>query len=274
MPKHIPSIIIAGKIGVGKTTITEKLKKEIEKRLALVLKPENNNIKISLLFEPVGEWKYLELLSSFYKDMKRYAYSFQQYVFASRLASILDILDKENPDLIISDSHVIFDRHCFAEMLNESGFISDIEMKWYLKTYDNWRKLVPSVGDPTIIVYLKVDNSNVIINRIKNRDRKEEVGITCEYLDKLQMKIESLLESQTYCKNVITIDATTANADEIVKEIYEKLDLREIIPLSSTAATTVMKSERMGSIDEMIIIMILISSFIACTFWVLDKWKF
>ena len=207
--QEIPVVVFVGKIGVGKTSIAKNLKREIEKY--------HDNLNISVLLEPVEEWKSINLLNNFYSDMKRFAYSFQQYAFASRLNAIKDVNIKET-DLILSDGTIFMDKYCFAEMLNESGFISDTEMEWYNSTFKHWQKLVP-LAAPSLIVYLKLDNSNSVLKRISKRNRTEETNISTDYLDKLQAKLEKMLTLPMFEGKVLVVDASKSK-EEITREIY------------------------------------------------------
>jgi hypothetical protein len=74
------TICVEGNISVGKTTFLQKISNEIIELRDMV----------EIVPEPVDKWKdvgpdHFNLLDAFYKEPERYAYTFQNYVFASRL---------------------------------------------------------------------------------------------------------------------------------------------------------------------------------------------
>lgn len=218
--KNVLNVSVFGVIGVGKTTIVEQLE------IAL----SEHDINVHSIKEPINKWKAIGLLGAFYVDMKKYAYTFQQYVFSSRLAQFKD-LDLEKVDLILSDGHVIMDRYCFAELLNEDGFIDEKEMSWYKESYRDWRTLVP-FADPDLIIYLKIDDMEVPIKRISKRNRNEEKGIQPEYIKKIDSKLLALSKMKEYENKILIVDASKP-VDEILKEIRSNDKFKEIIEMAS-----------------------------------------
>lgn len=206
-----PSIVLVGTIGIGKTTICTKLNRMIQ---------EKYGITVESLFEPVDKWKESGLLEKFYKDPSRWAYTFQQKAFSSRL-ELFTKVDWAKTELTISDGTILMDRHAFAQMLYESGHISDFEMEMYLESFQEWRNIVPA-ADPSIFIYLKTANVQIPLERIKSRDRREEIGISQEYMEKLQEKIELMLLLPQIASRVIVVDATKKEND-VVEEIYNAL---------------------------------------------------
>lgn len=209
--KTTPSIVLIGLIGIGKTTIASKLKRKLQER---------DGVVSETLFEPVDQWKESGLLQNFYNDKKRWAYTFQQKAFSSRL-QLFNKVDWAKTELTISDGSILMDRHAFAEMLHEDGSISDFEMDLYLESFQEWRTLVPA-ADPSIFIYLKTEDTQVALDRIKVRDRKEEIGISADYMQKLKSKIEDMLQIPIYKSRVIVIDATDKE-DVVVSNIYDAL---------------------------------------------------
>jgi deoxyadenosine/deoxycytidine kinase len=204
-----PSIVLVGLIGIGKTTICSELEKTIQK---------NDGIVTEKLFEPVHKWR--KILERFYGDKKRWAYTLQQQVFSSRLALFLDV-DWAKTELTISDGCIFMDRYAFAEMLHEGGYIDDLEMEEYLETFKNWRKIVPA-AEPTIFVYLKTSDPKIALERIKERNRKEELAITEEYMRSLQLKIEAMLTLGWIGTRTIVVDGTKKES-EVADDIHKKL---------------------------------------------------
>lgn len=74
-------ISIEGNIGSGKSTFLKKI---------------SDLFTIPLLFEPCDLWQNINghnLLNEFYRDTKRWAYSFQLYAFLTRIESIEKMID-------------------------------------------------------------------------------------------------------------------------------------------------------------------------------------
>lgn len=228
--KTTPSIVFIGVIGIGKTTLCKKLKRKLS---------EEHGLEIDLILEPVDAWKESGLLKHFYEDMKRWAYTFQQKAFSSRLALFTQV-DWEKIELTISDGTILMDRHAFAEMLYEDGMMSKFEFEEYLDTFQDWKSFVPA-ADPSIFVYLKPSKLDIAIERIKTRSRSEETGISTEYLKKLEAKIEKMFQLPTTKNRVIVVDADQnedALIEDICKKLHEKDDFINKIPRKLIDTTT------------------------------------
>ena len=109
-----PKVIsIEGNIGAGKTTILEQL-----------LLRAANDPSIVFLREPVDNWSSIQsadgenILTKFYKDPARYAFTFQVMAYATRVSSLRKIIC-ENPQckLVICERSLEADRNIFAKML-------------------------------------------------------------------------------------------------------------------------------------------------------------
>ena len=122
-------ITIEGNIGSGKSTLVEMLSK----------KPD-----IECLQEPVDKWIEMKdddgenILSKFYSDTPRWAYSFQMNAFITRAH---DIVEKrkvlEVGKVMVGERSVITDRMVFAKLLKESGKMGKMEWELYNQWY-NW----------------------------------------------------------------------------------------------------------------------------------------
>jgi deoxyadenosine/deoxycytidine kinase len=228
--KTTPSIVFVGLIGIGKTTLCKKLKRKLN---------EEHGLSIDTILEPVEAWKESGLLNHFYQDMKRWAYTFQQKAFSSRL-NLFTKVDWDKIELTISDGTILMDRHAFAEMLHDDRMMSDFEFEEYLDSFQEWKNIVPA-ADPSIFIYLKPSQVDVAIKRIKTRDRSEEIGITSDYLTKLESKIEKMFQLPSIKNRVIVVDADQ-NEDQLIEDIYKKLnekdDFINKIPRKSVATDT------------------------------------
>jgi deoxyadenosine/deoxycytidine kinase len=174
-----PTIIsIEGNIGTGKSTILANLKIRMDDVM-----PGN---RILFLKEPVDIWESIKdehghtILEKFYKDQKRYAFTFQVMAYISRL-SLLKRAIKENPECetIIIERSLIADKNIFMQMLYDDGQVEMMEFeiynRWYREFIEEYR--VDS------IVYLDSD-PEICSERINRRNRNGEEGIPLSYLRK------------------------------------------------------------------------------------------
>jgi deoxyadenosine/deoxycytidine kinase len=129
---------VEGNIGSGKSTLIKMLK-------AMCSDPSSNLYdKVVFVQEPVDIWMSIQskdgetILSKFYKDNKKYAFSFQMMAYISRV-SILKNAILSNPDkIIICERSIYTDKNVFAKMLYENGDIEDVNYQIYLKWFEEF----------------------------------------------------------------------------------------------------------------------------------------
>ena len=187
-------VSVEGCIGTGKSTFIELIKQQYKDK------------PIIFLQEPLDKWLQLKdsdnenILEKFYKDQKRWSYSFQMNAFITRSKQILENNPKDS--IIVIERSVITDRRVFAELLKESGKISDMEWElynqWYYWLTENFNVI------PDMYVYLRA-NSDVSFERMKKRARKEEDIIPKEYIEAVSKKHDDWLFNE-HKSLVITID--------------------------------------------------------------------
>lgn len=172
--------IIEGNIGCGKTTLIRNLKKL-------------DNVEV--IEEPVSEWVKIKdendenILGLFYKETKKYAYLFQTIVFKSRIMSLDKLQEKPYR---FSERSIWTDKFVFAKNCYEMGLMNTIEKR----TYDNWAEWLENkmYSKPDGIIYLRAE-PEVCNSRMKKRDRKEESGVSLDYLKKIHDKHEEWLNN-------------------------------------------------------------------------------
>ena len=104
-------IAIAGNIGAGKTTLTEKLSKDLD------IKP---------IFESVDDNPYLEL---FYSDMSRWSFNLQIFFLHKRFSNQLDLINSKQS--FVQDRSIYEDKEIFAKNLSDMKLMSDIDWITY-----------------------------------------------------------------------------------------------------------------------------------------------
>ena len=200
--KHL---VISGNIGVGKTTLAEKLAKKY-------------NWKI--LLEEVDNNPYLD---DFYKSMKSWSFHLQIFFLNSRFKQIQNI-SKTN-DTIIQDRSIYEDYEVFTKNLFDSGILLKREFENYKRLYDT---ILEYVKVPDLLIYIRNKNINNIINNIKKRNRNFEKKINTEYLKNLNNYYENWIKNYSN-KNLLIIDVT--NKDFIknskdLKNIYNIIETK------------------------------------------------
>ena len=198
--KHI---VISGNIGVGKTTLAEKLAKKY-------------NWKI--LLEEVDNNPYLD---DFYKSMKSWSFHLQIFFLNSRFKQIQKI-SKTN-STIIQDRSIYEDYEVFTKNLFDSGILLKREFKNYKRLYNT---IIEYVKVPDLLIYIRNKNINNIVKNIKKRNRKFEKKINTEYLKNLNNYYENWIKHYSN-KNLLIIDVT--NKDFIknskdLKNIYNIIE--------------------------------------------------
>lgn len=191
-------ITIEGPIGVGKSTFSNILK----------LNWENCEI----VPEPVDMWKQLinsdgkNMLDTFYSDIKRYAYTFQNVACISRMMKMEETFRSSNSKYIFLDRSLATDKNVFEKMLYDSKMINELEHQAYNLWCDfYWNYVRDNSQMKPIHIYLKCDAS-ICKQRIAKRGREEEAGISLEYLEDLNKYHDAWLLDGSDKDNTIVID--------------------------------------------------------------------
>ena len=177
---------ISGLIGAGKTTLARELGKVLN---------------LPVYYEPIVENEYLE---DFYRDMKRYSFSFQIYLLNCRFRTL-------------------YEDSIFAKVLYEDGNMEEREYKTYLNLFRNMSNFMKK---NTLIVHLDVKPEESL-RRIKMRARGCETGITVEYLTKLYNAYEEFLKEISKVIPVIRVNyskfKTAEEMAQIIKKEYDNM---------------------------------------------------
>ena len=113
---------IAGNIGVGKTTLTEKLSKDLG---------------FSAIYESVIDNPYL---SDFYTNMSRWSFNLQIYFLYTRFEAQVKLFKSNNN--FIQDRTIYEDKEIFAANLLELGHMSDRDFKTYCELFNAMLKFI------------------------------------------------------------------------------------------------------------------------------------
>jgi deoxyadenosine/deoxycytidine kinase len=174
-------ISIEADIGGGKSTFLKMLNEKYPDLFCVIYEPLDEWLKTS---EEVGD----NILGLLYKDIDRWAYTFQHNAFLTRVQKIEN--ERDDSKIIVTERSVISDYNVFAKMLRDDRHINDIEYKIYL----NWMEFLNKKHNtiPDKIVYLRTD-PKVAHSRLMKRNRNEEKGVSLEYLEKVNKYHEDWL---------------------------------------------------------------------------------
>lgn len=177
-------IAIEGIVGVGKTTLLKK---------CLVPMLTERGFRVTLVDEPVSKWNDDGLLKLFYDNPKRYAYHFQTKAFHDRVKECQTQYEKygDVTDIFLLERSVFSDT-LFMKALYEQNLITDLEMKHYGEWWELWESVMPF--KPDLFVYLK-PSLYVCMDRVKERARDGEEGVSKEYQSILEKKHDELFEN-------------------------------------------------------------------------------
>jgi deoxyadenosine/deoxycytidine kinase len=198
-------ILVAGNIGSGKTSLTERIGERMGWRTA---------------YESVSDNPYL---SNFYADMRQWSFHLQVFFLGHRAKQHLDLW--QDPRSAIIDRSIYEDAYIFARALHHLGNLNETDYQSYRSVFDLVLRSLPA---PALLVYLKAPVP-ILIERIRRRARNMETGITQEYLSLLDSYYDDWLKNFDLCP-VLTIrtdDLDFVNQpnhlDIVVDRIQEKL---------------------------------------------------
>jgi deoxyadenosine/deoxycytidine kinase len=214
-------VAVAGNIGVGKTTLVQKL---------------CDNLNWTPFFEPERENPYLP---DFYKDMQTWAFHSQVYFLTRRLRAHNDLC--VHPGSVIQDRSVYEDAEIFAHNLYLQNQIGERDYRTYLELY---HVLVEFLPPPDLVLYIKA-SVPTLLTRIKLRGRDYEEEIDPGYLESLNTLYNRWIHDFDLCP-VLTIPgddldfvANNGHLDLIIDKIQDKLTGKEEVIFSEREMNSV-----------------------------------
>ncbi|MBE0697448.1 MAG: deoxynucleoside kinase [Anaerolineaceae bacterium] len=204
-------IVVAGNIGVGKSTLVNLLCQQLG---------------WDPFYEPVTENPYL---ADFYNDMNTWGFHSQVFFLAHRLQIQHAIL--KHPGSVIQDRSIYEDAEIFAHNLHRQGHLSQRDYSTYLALYQAMTDFLPP---PDLVIYLQA-SVHTLQQRISQRSRDYEQSISADYLSQLNDLYQEWINHFTLCP-VLTIPADdldyvahSRHLDLIVQKVQEKLTGKEIV---------------------------------------------
>ncbi len=197
-----PYVVIEGNIGAGKSTFVSLIKRYLD---------------VHVVYEPHEQWQSVgssaeNILEKFYTDMPRWAYTFQSYAFVTRVRAQQQAAQQFPHLTQIVERSVYSDRYCFAKNCFELGYMNALEWKlyqeWFSWLVDNYTQR------PHGFIYLRT-TPDVCHERLKKRDRKEEVGVGLDYLQSLHDKHERwLIDKEGVAPSLSDVPALVLDANQ------------------------------------------------------------
>lgn len=203
------TVIVAGNIGAGKTSLAERLSERMGWRCA---------------FESVTDNPYL---ADFYGNMRAWAFHLQIFFLGHRATQYLKLAN--DPQSVIFDRTIYEDECIFARALYHMGNVEERDYLSYRRVFDLITSQLPA---PDLLIYLKAPVP-VLMNRIQSRARSIETGITEEYLSLLESFYDDWLKTFDVCP-VLTIRSDDLDfvhkpqhLDIVVQRIQDRLAGKE-----------------------------------------------
>ena len=215
MAKHL--VLVAGNIGAGKTTLTER----IGARLGWWTG-----------YESVADNPYLP---DFYGDMRTWSFHLQIFFLGHRADQYL--VAARDARSAILDRSIYEDAHIFARALHHLGNLNERDYLAYRHLYNI---VVDGLPCPDHLIYLKAPIP-VLMDRIHRRERNMETGMSSDYLTLLESFYDEWLGSFDLCP-VLTIHTDDldyvnypSHLNLVAQRIQDKLAGREVMDLRGDA---------------------------------------
>lgn len=176
---------VEGNISVGKTTFLQRIANETLELRDLV----------EIVPEPINKWQdvgpdHFNILDAFYAEPQRYAYTFQNYVFVTRVMQERESSSGIKP-LRLMERSVFSDRMVFVRAVHEANWMNEMEISIYDSWFDPVVSFLPGLI-PDAFIYLRA-SPDTCHKRMSLRMRAEEGGVSLDYLRDLHEKHESWL---------------------------------------------------------------------------------
>ncbi|HPX95004.1 MAG TPA: deoxynucleoside kinase [Brevefilum fermentans] len=194
-------VLLAGNIGAGKTSLTERIGEKLGWTTA---------------FESVVDNPYLP---DFYQNMQAWSFHLQIYFLGHRADQHLYL--SELPQSAILDRSIYEDAYIFARALHHMGNLNDRDYQAYLRLFN---LVVDRLPKPDLLIYLQAPVP-VILQRIRRRARSIEASIDESYLSLLERFYSEWIESFELCP-VLTIrsdDLDFVHRSEHLEIVVERI---------------------------------------------------
>lgn len=211
-------VSIEGNIGSGKTTLLKTLRAR--------------NPDWTFIDEPVDTWASIKndegegILEVFYKDRKRWSYTFQNCALLTRHQFIEAAVQNARSVSTEAGRHVFLtercldtDFHVFTKMLRAEGSIDALELELYLRLL---RQLKSTATPLSAIVHVNTA-PEVCKERIRQRSRAGEEAISLAYLKQLDERQCAWIGTESL-PTMVTDAAEAADVAQVEAFVRSLLD--------------------------------------------------
>ncbi|OQY26999.1 MAG: deoxynucleoside kinase [Anaerolineaceae bacterium 4572_5.1] len=202
-------VLVAGNIGTGKTSLSERLGDRLGWRTA---------------FESVMDNPYL---GDFYQNMAAWSLQLQVFFLGHRAEQHLELARDERS--AIADRSIYEDAKIFARALYHQGSMSERDYLSYRRVFN---LVVDNLPRPDLLIYLDAP-PEILMERIHQRGRDMESGISLEYLSLLDSFYKDWMATFDLCPvlkirsdNLDFVHKPT-HLDIVVERIENKLTGKE-----------------------------------------------
>jgi deoxyadenosine kinase len=203
---------IAGIIGAGKTTLATAL---------------GEHLGLDVHYEPVIDNEYLD---DFYRETKKYAFAMQIYLLNRRFQQHQEIIWRGRGGV---QDRTIYEDAIFAKTLRDMDLMDERDYETYVNLF---RNLSNFMCRPNFIIYLDVTPEKSM-DRIRERSRGCETGVSLEYLTQLYDGYEEFLGEISRLIPVLRVQwnefwDVQPLAEAITREYHKGNFLREVAQLA------------------------------------------
>ncbi|MEC9440795.1 MAG: deoxynucleoside kinase [Myxococcota bacterium] len=191
-------IIVEGPIGVGKTTLVERLANLSQGRSVLEIFEEN------------------PFLADFYEDRDRYAFQTEMFFLLSRYRQQEGLRQADLFNQVTVSDYLFVKCRLFASLT-----LSDHELALYDKMYNI---LFDQVPQPDLVIHLSAP-LEILLERISKRGRPYEKAMDPEYLDRLRSLYHNFFAhyEDTPLLEIDTSDVNFAEDASAVENLVEQI---------------------------------------------------
>ena len=206
-------VLVAGNIGAGKTSITEKLGERLGWETG---------------YESVADNPYLP---DFYADMRKWSFHLQVFFLGHRAEQHIEAASKQRSAIL--DRSIYEDFYIFSRALRQLGNMNERDYLSYQRIFE---RVVQGLPTPDLLIYLWAP-VGVLMQRIRSRGRAIETGISADYLGLLESFYDEWLLNFDACP-VLTIRSNDLNfvdspsdLDIVIQRINKTLTGRDELVL-------------------------------------------
>jgi deoxyadenosine/deoxycytidine kinase len=198
-------VLIEGNISASKSTVV-------------------NGLDGEKFFEPLEAEN--EFLERFYADPKRYAADMQYFTLIYRYKQwkLAQAQNAIHPDEVYLLDRSLFLDHAFAKVNHDLGTIEDCEYRLYKQMHE---VLQEQIYFPDLCLWLRV-SPEVCLERLRIRARGCEVGVTLDYLERLEEAYCECMETLSRKCPVIQINADQSREQVLADCASEIASAREL----------------------------------------------